>query len=136
MDANSPYLALAEKAFYVYIREEKKQNCKLLQSKDCEIAFTAGTCRNFFLHTCFAKHQIYKREHGLFKEDSRHTRMLCLCCRRNCCFDPCSNKDKFRSRGLTKRTYEDKGEDLKTPESFQGNSKSIMTRWRTPNKES
>ena len=47
-----------------------------------------------------------KREPGLFKEEFRCTEMLCLCSKTYCCCDSNSNKDKFSSKGLNKRTLE------------------------------
>ena len=51
-----------------------------------------------------------KREPGLFKEEFRCTEMLCLCSKTYCCFDSNSNKYKFSSKGLNKRTLEDCGD--------------------------
>ena len=37
--------------------------------------------------------------------------MLCLCCKTFCCYDKHTNKYKFSSKGLNKRTLEDCGDD-------------------------
>ena len=64
-----------------------------------------------FLRTCCTKHMKHqKREPGLFKEEFRCTEMLCLCNKTYCCYDSNSNKYKFRSKNLNKRTLEDCGD--------------------------
>ena len=50
------------------------------------------------------------REPGLFKEEFRCTEMLCLCSKIYCCYDSNSNKYKFSSKGLNKRTLEGSGD--------------------------
>ena len=47
------------------------------------------------------------REPGLFKEEFRCAEMLCLCSKTFCYFDKQTNKYKFSSKGLTKRTLEE-----------------------------
>ena len=51
-----------------------------------------------------------KREPGLFKEEFRCTEMLCLCSKTHCCYDSNSNRYKFSSKSLNKRTLEDCGD--------------------------
>ena len=66
---------------------------------------------NFYLSLglqCTKKHD--KRESGLFKEEFRCTEMLCLCSKLYCCYDSKSDKFKFSSKGLNKRTLEDTGD--------------------------
>ena len=50
------------------------------------------------------------REPGLFKEEFRCAKMLCLCSKTYCCYDRKSNKYKFSSEGLNKRALEDSGD--------------------------
>ena len=45
-----------------------------------------------------------------FKEEFRCTEMLCLCSKTYCRYDSNSNKYKFSSKGLNKRTLEDCGD--------------------------
>ena len=53
---------------------------------------------------------INEREPGLFKEEFRFAEMLCLCSKTYCCYDFNSNKYKFSSKRLNKRTLEDCGD--------------------------
>ena len=111
MDTDSLYLALSEKTLYDCINEEKKEVWEFLRSEDCNDDFEADSCCNFFPRTCCPKHKKHdKREPGLFKEEFRCTEMLCLCSKTYCCFDAESNKYKFSSKGLNKRTFEDSGD--------------------------
>ena len=110
-DTDSLYLALSEKELYDCIREESKVEWKSMGTEDCKDDFTANPTTNFFHRTCCAKHKIHdKREPGLFKEEFRCTEMLCWCSKTYCCYDSNSNKHKFKSKGLNKRTLEDCGD--------------------------
>ena len=67
--------------------------------------------RHFFPRTCFNAHKKHdKRESGLFKEEFRCAKMLCLCSKTYCSYDKQTNKYKFSSKGLNKRTLEDSGD--------------------------
>ena len=111
MDTDSLYLALSEKELEDCIIPEKKSAWDLLRSKDCNDSFAANATDNFFPRTCCAKHKKHdKREPGLFKEEFRCTEMLCLCSKTYCCYDTITNKYKFSSKGLNKRTLEDCGD--------------------------
>ena len=113
MDTDSLYLSLSEKELYDCIREESKAEWSLLRTEDCKYDFTANATTNFFPRTCCTKHIRHdKREPGLFKEEFRCTEMLCLCSKTYCCYESNSNKYKFRSKGLNKRTLEDCGDGL------------------------
>ena len=82
-----------------------------MRTKDCRDDFTANATTNFFPRTCCTKHMKHdRREPGLFKEEFRCTEMLCLCSKTYCCYDSNSNKYKFSSKGLNKRTLEDCGD--------------------------
>ena len=110
-DTDSLYLAQSEKELYDCIREESEAEWSLFRTKDCKADFTANARTNFFPRTCCTKHKKHdKREPGLFKEEFRCTEMLCICSETYCCCDSNSNKYKFNSKGLNKRTLEDCGD--------------------------
>ena len=82
-----------------------------MRTEDCKDDFTANATTNFLPRTCFTEHKEHdKREPGLFKEEFRCTEMLCLCRKTYCCYDSISNKYKFSSKSLRKRTLEDCGD--------------------------
>ena len=111
MDTDSLYLALSEKELYDCIREESKAEWKLRRTEDCKNNFTANATTKFFPRTCCTKHIKHdKREPGLFKEEFPCTERLCLCSNTYCCYDSNSNRYKFSSKGLNKRTLEDCGD--------------------------
>ena len=111
MDTDSLYLALSEKELYDCIREESKADWRLWRTEDCKNHFRANATTTFFPRTCCTKHIKHdKREPGLFKEEFRCTEMLSLCSKTYCCYDSNSNKYKFSSKGLNKRTLEDCGD--------------------------
>ena len=65
----------------------------------------------FFPRTCCSAHKKHNnRELGLSEEEFRCSEMLCLCSKTYCCYDQKSNKYKFSSKGLNKRTLEDCGD--------------------------
>ena len=108
MDTDSLYLALAENNLDDCILPEKKAQWTLIRRNDCRDDLIADADKNFFPRTCCAVHKKHdKREPGLFKEEFRCTEMLCLCSKTYCCYDSKSNKFKFSSKGLNKRTLED-----------------------------
>ena len=66
---------------------------------------------SFFHRTCCNVHKkLDKREPGLIKEELRCSQLLCLYSKTYCCYDRKSNKYKFTSKGLNKRTLEDCGD--------------------------
>ena len=104
-------MALSEKKLYDCIREESKAEWNLLRTEDGKNDFAANATTNFFPRTCCTKHIKHdKREPGLFKEEFRCTEMLCLCSKTYCCYESNSNKYKFSSNSLNKRTIEDGAE--------------------------
>ena len=109
MDTDSLYLALAENNLYDCIQEDKKEVWEILRCEDCNENFVAnfsGNCSR----TCCEKHKRYnKREPCLFKEEFLDTEMLCLCSKTYCSYDAKSDKYKFSSKDLNKRTFEDCG---------------------------
>ena len=79
MDTDSLYLALSEKELHDCIREESKVEWEIMGTEDCKDDFTANETTNFFPKTCCtAQKKQYKRDPGLFKEEFRFTKMLCL----------------------------------------------------------
>ena len=111
MDTDSLYLALSEENLEDVVLPEKRAEWDKVCSKDCSDNFTANATDNFFPGTCCNTHKKHdKREPGLFKEEFRCAEMLCLCSKTNCCYDKHTNKYKFSSKGLNKRTLEDCGD--------------------------
>ena len=111
MDTDSLYLALSEENWEDVILPEKRAEWDQLRSKDCIDNFTANATDNFFPRTCCNVHKKHdKREPGLFKEEFRCAEMLCLCSKTYCCYDKQTNKHKFSSKGLNKRTLEECGD--------------------------
>ena len=90
---------------------EKRNELETIRSRDCTDSFSANATGNFFPRTCCSAHKKHdKRERGLFKEEFRCSEMLCWCSKTYCCYDRKSNKYKFSSEGLNKRTLEDCGD--------------------------
>ena len=111
MDTNSLYLALSEGNSEDIFLPEKRNEWKAIRSRDCTDSFTANATGSFFPRTCCSAHKKHdKREPGLFKEEFMCTKMLCLCSKTYCCYDRKSNRYKFSSKGLNKRTLEDCGD--------------------------
>ena len=108
MDTDSLYLALSEENVEDVIFPEKRAEWDQLRSKDCNDNFTANATDNVFPRTCCKVHKKHdKREPGLFKEEFRCAELLCLCSKTYCCYDKQTNKHKFSSKGLKKRTLEE-----------------------------
>ena len=108
MDTDSLYLALSEEKLEDVNLPEKRAEWYQLRSQDCTDSFTANATDNFFPRTCCNAHKKHdKREPVLFKEEFRCSEMLCLSSKTYCCYDQKSNKYKFNSKGLNKRTRED-----------------------------
>ena len=106
-DTDSFYLALSEENLEDAILPEKRSEWDQLRSKDCTDNFTANATDKVFHRTCCNAHKKHdKREPGLFQEEIRFPEMLCLCSKTYCCYDRKSNKYKFSSKGLNKRTLE------------------------------
>ena len=111
MDTDSLYLALSEENLEDIILPEKRNEREAIRSRDCTDSFTANATGNFLPGTCCSAHKkLDKREPELFKEEFRCSEMLCLCSEIYCCYDRKSNKYKFGSKGLNKRTLEDCGD--------------------------
>ena len=90
------------------ILPEKRTEWDQLRSKDCTDNFTANATDNFCPRTCCNAHKKHdKREPSLFKEEFRCAEMLCFCSKTYCCYDKRTNKHKFSSKVLKKRTWEE-----------------------------
>ena len=110
-DTDSLYLALSEKNLEDIFHPQKRNEWEAIRSQDCTDSFTANATGNFFPKTCCTAHKKHdKGEPGLIKEEFRCSEMFCLCSRTYCCYDRKSNKYKFSSKGLDKRTLEDCGD--------------------------
>ena len=110
MHTDSFYLALSDEILEDVILPEKRVEWDKLRSKDCTDNFTANATDNFFPRTCCHTHKKHdKREPGLFNGEFRCALMLCLCSKTYCYYDKQTNKYKFSSKGLIKRTLEDCG---------------------------
>ena len=111
MDTDSFYVALSEENLEDVILPEKRAEWDKIRSKYCTDDFTANATDNFSPRTCCNTHRKQnKREPGLLKEKFRCAEMLCLCSKTFCCYNKHTNKYKFSSKGLNKRTLEDCGE--------------------------
>ena len=111
MGTDSLYLALSEENLKDIVLPEKRNEWEAIRCRDCTNSFTANATGNFFPRTCCTAHKKHdKGEPGLYKEDFRCSEMLCLCSKTYCCYDQKSNKNKFSSKGLNKRTLEDCGD--------------------------
>ena len=111
MHTDSLYLALSEENLEDVLFPEKLAKSEQLRSKDCTDNFTANATDYLFHRVCGItpkKHD--KRELGLFKEEFRCAAMVCLCSRTYCCYDKRTNKYKFSSKRLNKRTWEECGD--------------------------
>ena len=108
MDTDSLYLALSDENLEDVILSKKRAEWDHLRSKDCTDNFTANATDNFFPRTCCNVHRKHdKREPDLFKEEFRCAEMLCLCTKTYRCCGKKTNKHKFSSKGLNKRTLEE-----------------------------
>ena len=108
MDTDSLYLTLSEVILEDIILPEKRNEWGAIRWRDCTDSFTANATGNFFPWTCCSAHKKHdKRKPELFKEDLRCSGMLCLCSKTYRCYDRKSDKYKFKSKGLNKRTLED-----------------------------
>ena len=111
MDADSLYLALAHENFYDCIRPAEKQEWEALRQQDCNDSFQADAIQKLFPRTCCSKHKKHdKREPGLFRIEFRCTEMSSLCSKTYCFYDAQSDKYKFCSKRLNKRTLEENGD--------------------------
>ena len=111
MDTDSLYLALSEENLEDVILPEKQAECDQLRSKDCTDDFTENATDNCFPRTCSNVHKKHdKREPGLLREEFWCAEKLCLCSKTYCCYDKQTNKHKFSSKGLNKRTLKEYGD--------------------------
>ena len=105
------YLALVRKELDDCIRPEMKREGQGLRSNDCVDSSTAEPVAIFFPRTRSVElEQHDKREHGLFKEEFRITKMLCLCTKTYCCYDVTPNYPKFSWCALNRRVLKQGGD--------------------------
>ena len=106
-DTDSLYLALSEENLEDVVPPEKRAPWSQIRSKDCTDNFTANATDNFFTRTRCNVHKKHdKRGPGLFKGELRCAEMFCLCSKTYCCYDKRTNKYKFSSKVLNRRTLE------------------------------
>ena len=111
MYTDSLYLDLSEENLEDIILPEKRNEWEAVRSHEFTDSFTPNATGNFFPRTCCAAHKKHdKREPGLFKEEFRCSDKLCLCSKTYSCYNQKSNRYKFSSKGLNKRTLEDCGD--------------------------
>ena len=109
MGTNYLYLALEHENFYECIRPAKEEVWEDLRDKGCDDSFRADSLL-FFHRKCCSKHKKHdKRQLGLFKVKFSNA-MICLYQKTYCCYDAKSDKYKFSSKVLKKRTLEETGD--------------------------
>ena len=110
MDTDSLYLALSEENLEDVILPENELNGTSYVLKIALIVLLRMqlTCFSPELAVMGTRNKI--RETGLFKEELRCAEILCSCRKTSCCYDRKSNKYKFSSKGLNKRTLKDHGD--------------------------
>ena len=107
MDTDSLYLALSQLSLEDCVNPEMKEVWINIRQEGCSNSFSANSSSNFFPRTCCIeriKHD--KPAAGLFKEEFRCTEIIYLCSKIYCCSDQNTEKIKFSSKGLNKRTLE------------------------------
>ena len=108
MNTDSLFLALSGENLEDIMLPERRNEWEAIRLRDCTDSFTANATSNLFPRTCCTAHKKHdKREPGLFKKEFRCSEMLCLCDKTYCCYDRKSNRYKFSSKGLNKRTLKD-----------------------------
>ena len=109
MDTDSLYLALAHDSLEDCIKPDMREVWNI-RMNDCSNTFAADYSNKLFPRICCSKHIKHdRREPGLFEEEFRCTETICLCSKTYCCFDQSTDKIKFSSKGLNKRTLEESG---------------------------
>ena len=84
---------------------------RAMRSRNCTDNFAANATHIFFPRMCYNTHKKHdKTEPGLLSEKFRCPKILCFRSGTYCCYDWKSNKYKFSSKGLSKRTLEDCGD--------------------------
>ena len=111
MYTDSLYVALAHHSLEDRIKPEIRETWISVRKNDRSNNFSANSFSNLFPRTCCNEHIKHdKREPVLSKEEFRCTEMICLCSKTYCCFDQKTEKIKFSSKSLKKRTLEETGE--------------------------
>ena len=111
MDTYLLYLTIFENNLYACIRQTIKQDSISLRSGDfIDDFYSIQQQIDFFIFAALKKHD--KSEPGVFKEEFCCTEMIVLCSKTYCCWNSQSNKFRFSSRSLKKRTLEECGDGL------------------------
>ena len=83
------------------------------EGQDCDDFFTADAVHYYVPRTCRDEHKKRdQRDLGLFRGEFSCTGMICLSSKTYCCYDAKSDKYKFSSKRLNKRTLEETGDGL------------------------
>ena len=110
MDTDSLHLAFAHNSLDNCLKAELTETWNTIQKNDCNKEFSAKSTSNFFCRTrCERYVKDDEGEHELFKEEFQCTEITCLCSKTYCRFDKSTDKIKFSSEGLIKRTLEESG---------------------------
>ena len=84
-----------------------KKSGFLCKVETVRMSFQPAQQQFCFSRTCCAQKKKHnRRELGLFKEEICCIELICLCSKTYCCWDSYSNKFKFGSKNLNKRTLE------------------------------
>ena len=110
MDTNSLYLAVLHDSLEDCIKLDMREACNNIRMNNCSHNLAKDSSNNLFPRSCCSKHIKHdKREPGISREEFRCTEMICLCSKTYCCFGQSTDKIKFSSQGLNKRTLEESG---------------------------
>ena len=110
MDTDSLYLAVTHDSLEDCIKPDMREVWNNIRMNDCSNNFAADSSNNCFPRTSYCKHiKLDKREPGLFNGEFRCTEMHCLCSKTYCCFSQSTDKIRFSSKELNKRTLEESG---------------------------
>ena len=103
MNTDSLPLALAVNNIPDCIKQDMVDEWSFITREDCTDEFEADSLGNIFLENCcITQAQLDKREPGLFKEEFRASKMICLCSKTYRCYNSDTMKMKFSSEGLNK----------------------------------
>ena len=104
MDTNWLYLAVSEHDLYDCIQPAMKRERNSFRSRDCTDEFSADSTTNFVHRTCCLKHKKHDRwEPGLFKDEFRCTKIICLCSNTYFCCDSQSKISNLTAKAWIKK---------------------------------
>ena len=110
MDTDSPYLALSEENLEDVILHKKRGEWEQLRSKDCTDNFTANATDIFSPELVVMPTRNMIRESQASSKKNLYVQKCCVSSKTYCCYDKHTNKYKFSSKRLNKRTLEDCGD--------------------------